>query len=1132
MLSNLTARNIQNKLNQLHAGLDSVAHLMGSLDKPAAEISHVQALPDTPNFRSYQTPYKSEISSDKRVQSFGIEEETVPEPAQKQLTAQKKRAPRKVFQAELSPILKKSPLLPLLPRQERALISQLPEAMQIKVLQDMHARLQKENPEMLADMRQTGEEARKHYQDPHTRVKLQNKVSIWRKMLNKSKSFLSSLRNIKNKFTIAHMKDKALEYFNIAVQKSYALIWNTFGNLIERWIGLEKFYQQDKYGNFLLGPDGEKVPKQYETDKQGNPVIKKNKQGKPLIDFRTGQPKYQEAFWPKFKNGTSGLAPMFAMIAINRAMQKSISLFEKMLFRPLVSRMLDIPLWKLSHNQYKRHLQQEMNRSLRFGKEEVLSPQFLAHEIAEHHRTDKSLWQKFKVNVRKKAGMAASSDIRSEDEAAETAERDQLELSIRSRMWEVYQPVIQELRSAKPAPTIEQQYSAALKSIATELASPVTAIAHNGIELIHGVLVLPATVYSYFFEEKREAEKQPWESYPDFDKDMNVMIDTLKQVDTQTREEHAVDSSVKILRFGQDPIPVAMLTRDGKIAHKSFGKTTIVTPHAQRALLHAQDELMEEFEDQLPYYSVPQADEYDTYIRRLVLPKMTGKLLYILPRNKVIYVGTKLGIPESDLKSLNDHALREKVAGLTHNKVGKLEKNVQTLLDLGSAITDLISQVESFARAERLAGNYVKLFDSIDKFIRTYNTVLRIFNLDNGRKHLDTLKEQVIHERRELKQALLREIERGNKSLQEFADTYEVDPFTSEHWALLAMATKKGGAYALPSLLRGKQVRHTPSFKTLTRDQLSTKFLTPIYERRAHQDSHNMEFFGEGSSAADDLAKKYENDTKNLADRLVKFGPFMKIEKVFHYFNKFYHDWELREVLVGIDETGESITQLGIEPIFKIAVKKLTPKVAQKLFLFYLGKKVEDLIFKVIPENHFMREFYGAFIPDKHTFADIIRDMTESAVNGGNVIETAVSSVQQRGMRAMMEASGEMAPGSEGIMNAVMSGNIDSIDENMLKDLAGGMAGKFAGEATGMHLDGHAMAGILKGDMNAAKDLGASIAGQKMGIDSSAIASIAKGEKLSHSQMQRLAEKMNSEMGGKNYGHMSVGDLASAAGGY
>ena len=195
---------------------------------------------------------------------------------------------------------------------------------------------------------------------PHVLLTIQPKTG----KVASVKKLLSAMGQMKKYFSVGEWGRITRGFIGSLFSQLWHKIWRTVGQAITIVIGQDKIYELEVNGSIKRDNRGNKIPKMIRD-------VSINQMGQP-------QERMVPNKWFDIVENEQGLLAHIAQSGIDRATKSTLKSLDRLMFRPLVSRFIDIPFWKLSHTQYMLAMHERI-----YPNQSLLKPSFLAEKIKE-----------------------------------------------------------------------------------------------------------------------------------------------------------------------------------------------------------------------------------------------------------------------------------------------------------------------------------------------------------------------------------------------------------------------------------------------------------------------------------------------------------------------------------------------------------------------------------------------------------------------------------------------------------------------------------------------------------------------------------------------------------------------------
>jgi len=746
------------------------------------------------------------------------------------------------------------------------------------------------------------------------------------KTLSLTQRIRQLLNNTYNFFSFSNLKNKFYSLIGSALQQTWGTIWNTVGTMLEYIIGRDKFYEMDKDGNILKYKNGEPVPRMA-RDEQGH--IIRDEQGLPTPNF-----------WSSVRSGKDHLLGLIAAAGADASIRATVNTLDHLVFRPLVIKLLNIPAWKLSYNHYLHYLYKQAH-----PQQDLLDPLILAVKIAQKIingslavRTsfpiDVSFLRQKANNIQQLVGTVSTDTL---------IRQTKLVKRIQAYMWEQYKPVWDEYNQNKTDTETPDSLGPSFGTYARAAKSQMLD------DVKHGPLAMGNPLIAATYMATVHVPQLLWRKFSNpREEEEEVADDNNEQIKTMNK-------ILKKIKSSAEP--------NGVIKLSTTSESYYLHPPTQQKLLFAQEQIIEAFKpafiDELN--SATDRVPYTTYLKRLILPKMLGKLI---PWN---------ALPQEFKDTLGIRNTRE----LTQN-LPKIEKLFDKTYHVAIAVTDLIAIAQELKGMKKLSGNYVKLFDAIDIALLRIMQTMRALGIPGPRTSIapEFLLDRLWHR------------------IGPRPNPLNLDAFTQEQQRQLSEALSKvnDGPNVTITVtdakssglanLTVKEALDTLEDRALTAKQkkeaANTAFpviLKTLDRTRAEKDLERARFFDELAERTDeqqyktDRHKAYEAARKAANRTLLGFIRLSSITTLISTLRELYTEWGIREVLEELDAHGQSPQQAGIKVLLRITKDRVVPHLVGIGVHWLFGKLFTVVLNKLgINENGLLMQHIQPFFQMAESF--------------------------------------------------------------------------------------------------------------------------------------------------------------------
>lgn len=526
----------------------------------------------------------------------------------------------------------------------------------------------------------------------------------------------SFMGKIKNTFSVKAGGSRLTSFVSKLFEKFWYRIWRVVGYTLSRVIGKEKIYEIDSDGNIKVDVHGHKVPK----------ILPQK-----TMDPATGEEVTHMApsKWYGIIENPNSLLGTFAMAGIDRATKSTLHSMDRLLLRPLASRFLQIPLWKLSRTHYLLHLHQR-----HYPHEAALNPKLISKDILSY--------------AQKQPKMLASLGLPKEyfdirriaKEKNADKKANAILTAVTNHMWSVYEGVWKEAKITKKVGDAnvadvdkahtgqERQEDDSLLSKVFDEAKHIGKASFKG-KVLEGPLVqyyiyanlamsIPRTLFDKFGIQK----ELKTESDSEASINKRSYIDILDRTTQEIRTHYAKKADLTD-RDKNPPEALAFTFKNGADTY-----TVTLYPSTQKRLLEAQEKLVKQYSPFLGKV-LNAGDSYEIYLKKLLLPRILAK---VLPK-----------AAQQKLKMTNSDGTTN--LALVAARIDYVEKRFNRVYQTVQAITNLLALIKRFENIDQFAGHYTEIADTLDQFFYSLSNLGGSFGIqkDDWRKRRKNVRRQL-----------------------------------------------------------------------------------------------------------------------------------------------------------------------------------------------------------------------------------------------------------------------------------------------------------------------------------------------------------------------------------------------------
>lgn len=510
-------------------------------------------------------------------------------------------------------------------------------------------------------------------------------------------TLMQFLVKTKKLFSVKEWGGLMRQFVGRTFSKMWDQVWHIVSGAITVVIGRQNIYELDETGKIKVDARQQKVPKmteEYTINQMGQPETR-------MVPSK----------WYSIVEDKHSLLGQIAQSGINQATMSALRSLDRLLFRPIVHKMLNVPEWKLSHTHYLLYMHEK-----KFPNESILSPAKLAAKIGTTRRPDLIFASGLPFNLRK---IMNTKDPHLKSKA--------LQVAITKHLWRKYEPIWQEANTRKTTtgddgPQVEMfpptkvaialEKGAKTRNFGSELLDEARKVGKDMLlaKLQDGPLIqyviyanmamsIPRHLFSSFGSGKNLET-----SLSGDDKNIPQYIDILEALTRAIRSDQEDTSTTGAKDGHLRPINIEFSTgAENESFHIELSVAT------QNKLLRVQEKLIEKYRPFLQLSGEP----YEVYLKKLLLPRI---IFAVLPTE----AKEKLGITNLAQAS---------------KKAKQLEDYFEISFNTIQALCAALAMVKKFENITSFAGHYVEVADTIDQLLISIHVLLNSLKPLPGMKH-------------------------------------------------------------------------------------------------------------------------------------------------------------------------------------------------------------------------------------------------------------------------------------------------------------------------------------------------------------------------------------------------------------
>jgi hypothetical protein len=481
------------------------------------------------------------------------------------------------------------------------------------------------------------------------------------------------------------------EFIGSLFVKFWSSIWSLVRDALVLAIGAEKIYEVDKYGTIKRDSNNQKLPRlipQYSVNENGEAE-------KKMIPTK----------WYGILEDQQSILGQIMLSGIDQSVTSTLQSLDRLFLRPIASKTLNIPRWKLSHLHYRLAMTEMRNPT-----NQIITPRKLAEYIERSPQKFQLVTSGLPFNLRTILGTKDT----------ETRQK-MLQVAITKHLWQIYEPIWAELQgsiqkavpganpptedalrnlTAMPDPG-KKTRAAAAKSFADDVISEALEVGRDSLKgklqqgplgmymlYVNLALNIPHAILSFDNQEKPETElnlkTQDGRVIPASD-----IIKAVEICEALARYERRVNTESFKDYTKIQPRSIT-ITHPGDTTPTTYQFK--VAPITLTRLLEAQERGLKKY---LPFMNDIIQDSYEEYIMKLVMPRLIFTLT-----------------PEVVKDQLGIRTIADAASAITLFK-----RHYNITFDAFVMISQMLAMIAKFEGKTSLAGHYVEVADIIDNFL-------------------------------------------------------------------------------------------------------------------------------------------------------------------------------------------------------------------------------------------------------------------------------------------------------------------------------------------------------------------------------------------------------------------------------
>jgi hypothetical protein len=476
-------------------------------------------------------------------------------------------------------------------------------------------------------------------------------------------------------------------------------VWDIVRDGLANVVGIEKIYELNSDGSIKTNKYGTKMPRlitQFSLNDEGESV-------KEMIPTK----------WYKVLEDRNSLLGLIVTSGIDGSVEATFKSLDRLFFRPLTSKVLQIPLWKLSHLHYQLAMTE-----LQYPGVPVINPKALATNILKNKNPGLFMTNMFPFSLRSIM-------------AAKEHQEKMLITAITQHLWTIYQPIWQELEqhikvsrrndeaaqgdSAKFGSDLATQAQTEYKGkklnkaqvFGDKLVDEASTIALESMRakvfdgplaqyMAYATLALriPEAIFGAQFNTQPATQLVGNDGQPLNDELTNKLMIAIDICDALAAKARSRNLEIADDKQLNEMIWVTHASGERNLYKVNIGQDLVTK------LLERQEQGLREY---LPFCSHFAGEPYDRYIVKLLMPRLIIK-----------------GIPASIREELGIYNYADATASieLIKNKFNITFKSL-------TAISSLMAMIKKFEGTKTFAGRYVEIGDTFDRCLQDLSSLVQ-----------------------------------------------------------------------------------------------------------------------------------------------------------------------------------------------------------------------------------------------------------------------------------------------------------------------------------------------------------------------------------------------------------------------
>jgi hypothetical protein len=523
-------------------------------------------------------------------------------------------------------------------------------------------------------------------QDPE---KLVSQARPYRKPL--LPSIISTMTALKTYMSPTQWGNVMREFIGSLFVKFWSAIWHLVRDALVLAIGAEKIYEVDKYGAIKRDAQNQKLPRlipQYSVNENGEAE-------KKMIPTK----------WYSILEDQQSILGQIMLSGIDQSTISTLQSLDRLLLRPIASKTLNIPRWKLSYFHYRLAMTEAKN-----PRSQLATPRKLAEYIEKSPN-------KFTILT---AGLPFNSRAILGTKDTETRQK-MLQVAIAKQLWHAYEPIWAELqssitvatRTADPTATnnlsqLAPRKSTGTKTRAQEAKGFADDVLSEAIEVgkdslkgklqdgplgmymlyVNLALNIPHAILSFDNQEKPDTELT-LKTADGTDIPAGDILKAIEICEALARYERRTHTESWSDYTKVRPYSIT-ITHPGDTEPTTYQFK--VAPITLTRLLEAQERGLKRY---IPFMTDLGSESYEEYITKLLMPRLIFTLTPEAVKNK-------LGI-----RTIADAA----------SSITLFKRHYAITFDACVMLSNMLAVIQKFDGQKTLAGHYVEVADIIDGFL-------------------------------------------------------------------------------------------------------------------------------------------------------------------------------------------------------------------------------------------------------------------------------------------------------------------------------------------------------------------------------------------------------------------------------